>query len=279
MKRIKYIFSLALAMMILSSCFDEPGTEILFDDSFVELDAATTGSGSKDYTFLRTNTGTTYSAGFVVNRAATSASSDVAVNFEIDASSTAIENVHYSLSGSSVTIPSGSYSAELPITILADNIEAGERLTIVVNLTSADIPLSDNYSSGTHTVQISCESDLAGTYSTVASGGFVNGSGTPGAGGSYSGLTATVTMTVDPANPLIYTFDDMSFGLYEQGYGDASPSGRVQDICGSLSDRGDVDQYSDPFTISGSVDPATGVITLSWSNTWGDFGDVVLTPQ
>ena len=86
-------------------------------------------------------------------------------------------------------------------------------------------------------------------------------------------------MTVDPANPLIYTFDDMSFGLYEQGYGDASPSGRVQDICGSLSDRGDVDQYSDPFTISGSVDPATGVITLSWSNTWGDFGDVVLTPQ
>lgn len=272
MKRIKYLFSLALAMMILSSCFDEPGTEILFDDSFVELDAATTGSGSKDYTFLRTNTGITYSAGFVVNRAATSASSDVNVNFEIDPSSTAIENVHYTVTGSSVTIPSGSYSAELPFTILADNIEAGERLTIVVNLTSSDIPLSDNYSTGTHTVQISCESDIAGTYSAAASG--VNGFN----GAAYS-ITSEVTFTTDDSNPLIYSIDDMSFGMYSQVYGDSSPSGRVQDICGSLSDRGDVDQYGDPFTISGSVDAATGVITLSWSNTYGDTGDVVLTPQ
>jgi len=75
----------------------------------------------------------------------------------------------------------------------------------------------------------------------------------------------------------IYTISDMSFGLYEQGYGIGSPAGRIQDVCTTITDQGDTDQYGDPFTINGTVEE-NGVISLSWSNTYGDTGEVELTP-
>lgn len=124
-----------------------------------------------------------------------------------------------------------------------------------------------------YNVTFSCPSDLAGNYSFESSGGVGDGSG--GQAGSYSGLTGEVTLTDEGSG--IYTVDDMSFGLYDQGYGDTSPPGRIEDVCGSISDLGDVDQYSDPFTISGTVNE-DGTIELTWGNTWGDTGNVVLTP-
>ena len=70
----------------------------------------------------------------------------------------------------------------------------------------------------------------------------------------------------------------MSFGLYPQAYGDTAPTGQV-DLCGTtISDRGDNDQYGDPFTINGTLN-ADGSVNITWSNTYGDTGTVVLTPQ
>ncbi|MFT7203285.1 MAG: hypothetical protein ACI8YP_001759, partial [Algoriphagus sp.] len=37
-----------------------------------------------------------------------------------------------------------------------------------------------------------------------------------------------------------------------------------------------IDQYDDPFTISGVVNSA-GKLKITWSNTYGDGGTVVLT--
>lgn len=122
-------------------------------------------------------------------------------------------------------------------------------------------------------VTFTCPSDLAGTYNSIASGAFGDGEG--GQGQSYAGLTATIELAELSSG--IYLIDDMSFGLYEQAYGIGSPDGRIQDVCGTITDQGDTDQYGDPFTMEGNVDE-NGVITLSWSNTYGDTGEVVLTP-
>jgi hypothetical protein len=119
-------------------------------------------------------------------------------------------------------------------------------------------------------VTVFCPSDLAGDYSSVSSGVFGNG------GPAYNGIESTVTLTaVDGTS---YNVDDMSFGLYPVGYVDDAPPGILDDNCNTIvGDPGNLDQYSDPFTINGTVN-ADGTINISWSNTFGDTGDVVLTP-
>ena len=272
----KNIFYLSLLLILCLTACDEPGRDALLpaDTAIVELSAATTVTGSKGFLYLRENNGVPKPSGFEVTLTGQQRNSPTNVTFAIDPSSTAIEGVHYTVSSTTATIAANTSTTELPIMILADNIEAGELWTIVVNLVSSDVDVSPLYNSATHEVQIICESDLAGDYDAAADGNFGDGAGGQS---PYSGLTAVVTLT-DNGNGL-YSIDDMSFGLYPQGYGDTPPMGRVQDVCGDLSDVGDSDQYSDPFTIAGTVDGSTGVITLTWSNTWGDNGTVTLTPK
>jgi hypothetical protein len=203
----------------------------------------------------------------------TVSTSDRTYSVSIDDSSTA-DPSEYSINMSSLFIPANSYTGSFTITANFDNIPDGVVNTIVLNLSADDLVVSNDQ----HTVSIYrvCDSDLAGTYSTLASGNFGDGSGGPGA--PYSNLPYTVTLTAT-ASPGVYTISDMSFGLYDLGYGDSSPSGRISDTCNNLTDLGDRDQYNDPFTMSGTVNTSTGVITISWSNTWGDTGNVTLTPQ
>jgi hypothetical protein len=113
--------------------------------------------------------------------------------------------------------------------------------------------------------------NLAGTWSTIASGDFGDGSG--GSSGTYTGLTAVVT--IEELSEGVYRINDMSFGLYPQvGY--SEPPGRIQDVCGTLLDMGDTDQYGDPFTITGVI-VDNNTFTLNWRNTWGDTGTVTAT--
>lgn len=121
---------------------------------------------------------------------------------------------------------------------------------------------------------ISCSSTgLAGTYSSLANGFFGDGAGGPDA--PYNDLQADINIT--EVRPGLYEIDDMSFGLYPLLYGDNPVPGQV-DLCGSdITDRGDTDHYGDPFTIVGTLN-GDGTVNLSWSNTYGDSGTVVLTP-
>lgn len=113
--------------------------------------------------------------------------------------------------------------------------------------------------------------DYSGDYTTLASG-------TYGSGGvnNYTDLAASVTLT--SIGCLDYEIDDMSFGLYAAAYGDDAPAGVITIdgtvITGSPSN---VDQYSDPFTINGTVN-MDGTFTITWSNTYGDSGTVTVTP-
>ncbi len=112
--------------------------------------------------------------------------------------------------------------------------------------------------------------DISGTYKSYSSGD---------AGDDYDNLIATVTITQE--NEGQFAIDDMSFGVYPDLYGDAAPSG-VLNVCGLdiSGDPGNRDQYNDPFTITGVVvETATDLITLEWSNTFGDSGKVTLVKQ
>jgi hypothetical protein len=124
------------------------------------------------------------------------------------------------------------------------------------------------------TLVVCTSTGLAGEYNSIADGYFGDGSGGPDA--AYSDLQAEITIT--EIRPGLYLIDDMSFGLYPQLYGDQAVPGRV-DLCGNdISDKGDTDHYGDPFTISGTLN-VDGTVNLTWQNTYGDRGTVLLTPQ
>ncbi|NJM79825.1 MAG: hypothetical protein HC854_09785 [Flavobacterium sp.] len=258
MKKIFLFFSVITLLLSTSSCTEDTSNEI---DNTAYLFKKTTS-----------NLGVTSSGSFVDIQVGVTTKSDQNRTFTIsvDPMSTATANM-YSIDQATLFIPAGEYSGSFRVNGVFANIPNGQILSLILNL-SSDSVLSDKK---THTVSLFrvCPSDLAGTYSTLASGTY----GQNGVN-SYSNLTSSVTLNASTTAGR-YTISDMSFGLYSNIYMDASPSGRIEDICNSLSDLGDVDQYNDRFTIFGSVNETTGVITLTWSNTYGDSGNVVLTPQ
>jgi len=123
------------------------------------------------------------------------------------------------------------------------------------------------------TLVVCASTGLAGDFTSVADGNYGDGAG--GAGTAYTNLQADISIT--EIRPGLYLIDDMSFGLYPQGYGDIKVPGQV-DLCGvNISDKGDTDHYGDPFTVSGTLN-GDGSVNLTWQNTYGDRGTVVLTP-
>ena len=146
---------IALVCLIFSfSACDAPGTDILFMDAFLELDAATTVTGEQTFTYQKIVDGQAIPSGFIVNLAAVQQTSPITFNFEIDANSTAIEGQHYQVNGTSATIAANSSTTELPIDILDDLIEVGETWTIIIKIASSTIPVNPNYEVGTHIVEI-----------------------------------------------------------------------------------------------------------------------------
>lgn len=267
MKKIYLSFFLAFIGLSLSlvSCdaYDDDNQKTASSEAFLFLRTASNlPASNSEVSTLDVEVGVT-----------TLSSSDRTYSVSVDPSSTA-DASEYSIDMSTLFIPAGSYTGSFTISANFDNIPDGVINTIVLNLSSDNLVVSNDQ----HTVSIYrvCDSDLAGTYDTLSTGATGDGAGGPDM--SFSNLPYTVTLTAT-ASPGVYSIDDMSFGLYPLGYGDTAPSGRISDTCNNLTDLGDTDQYSDPFTMTGTVNTTTGVITLSWSNTWGDRADVVLTPQ
>lgn len=279
MKNFIYILFIGIGIFI-TSC-DEAGLDKLFDEDFIELDAATTVTGDRTYSYLRENDGQGVASGFMVNLGARQKSTPVNYTFSIDPASTAIENLHYTVQGTSGTIPANSNVAELPITILDDNINPGEVLSIIVTLTNADITVHPEYNKAAHLIQVTCPSDLAGTYSAATTGTSTDGC-CPGE------VTTTSTVTLTDLGGGSYLISDWSGGIYFAWYeiygitaafvNGGGLNGNITDVCGTISGS-----FGEPFgtgiTLTGSVNEASGVITYSWVNGYDDQATVVLTPQ
>jgi hypothetical protein len=130
-------------------------------------------------------------------------------------------------------------------------------------------------------VEVVCASDLAGTYNAVTSGTSTDG----GANNNPASDIQAIVVIAATETPGQYTidkstgkvFDAWYLGVY---YGEATDvDGILKDACGSIT----LDSYNSPFgepiiDSSGSVD-ASGVITYTAMNEYGDEWTIVLTPQ
>lgn len=278
MKKILYSLLVVLAASV-TAC-DPPGTDILYTEEYLELDAATTANGSRNFLYLRVDDGQGVPSGFIVTLGAAHSASPINFTFEVDAAaSTAVENLHYTVDASSATIQPNTSTVELPITILDDNINPGENLTVVVNLTGGDIAANPNYETATHNVAIVCESTLAGTYTTTTTG-----TSTDPCCPDETTVTGEVTLTAGSSDGA-YSISDWSAGMYLEWYdvygitAATNMSVTIQDVCGAISIAETGEPFGNTFSATGSVDAATGVITYTWLSGWGDTAVVTMTPK
>lgn len=147
-----------------------------------------------------------------------------------------------------------------------DDLAIGDTFTMTFELESG----VSCASTSVFPIPYGCVSTLDGTYTATSTGS----SGGPNA--APFDITETVTLTGTGAGG--YDVDDISFGMYEQIWQGQEDPGTIVDNCGVITLGPSPDQWDDTVTGSGTVND-DGTITISWSNTYGDFGDVTLTPM
>lgn len=278
MKKLYNLFAVALATFAMTSCFDDAGNEVFFEGNQVEFADAKLPTGLTS-SYVRLSSTQTDLAELGLNRVSTSSTDAITVTVEADPSSTAIEGVHYSLSSNSATIAAGEFVGSFPVTVLTGNIDPSETPDLVLNITSAQgAEVASNYGSITFKIRVICPSELAGTYSVfwefLQTG---DGAGGPNQTAQNVVLADASTMSFTEAGTGEYLMDDMSFGMYPSVYDEAKPVGNISDSCGELTGAAsNQDRFGDPFTMSGLVNE-DDTITITWSNTWGDGGTVILT--
>lgn len=267
-----------LTMFATTACFDEPGTTILWDGVQVEWQNANLPNGVTR-NFVRTSSTQVDVTEFQVNLVAAAQSSPITITVAADPASTAIEGVHYELPSSTITIPAGQNVVNFPIRVLTGNIDPSETPDLLLTMTTATgATIAENYKTLDFRIRVICPSDLAGTY-TVFWERLQTGDGSGGAAQTATNfvINAANEVTVTQVATGVYQVNDMSFGMYPGIYSDSRPVGRFSDTCDVIDGAStNVDRYGDPFTIEGVVN-SDDTITITWSNTWGDGGTVVLT--
>ena len=265
MKKIVFFCALLCFSFAQFSCNDE--IPLTLQDEYIALDAAKTS-----LLFLRVNDGQPADAGIRAMLIAAHKSSDINFTFEIQSTSTAQENVHYTVSGTTGTIPAGSSFGELPIEILPDNINPGETWTLDIKITEGGGLQLANDNVVSFKIQVSCPSNLAGTLDFVHSDYFCTGD------------PITGTTELKEVSDGVYVFDDFVFGSWVACYGGGGVAGddpaitlRMVDICNTISMTG-TDNYGDSYEYK--ITNVNGPeLTIDWTNTYGEFGKVVLTRQ
>lgn len=220
MNRILKFSLVVVALSFATSCYDDPGTDILFEDTFVEINEATLAAGLvANKSYLRENNGIAKRDSLRINLVGPQKSTATSVSFSIDASSTAIAGLHYNLiSTSPVEIPANSSFAYIYFEVEADNIELGEVWTMKVSISNPSVgSVNPNYSTFTRGLQILCpfnRANFLGVYSVVEPGY----SGSPYPVTAVAGTAAnaivinnfwdfggvvTYTFSTDAANPTV----------------------------------------------------------------------------
>jgi hypothetical protein len=274
-----YIFLVMLvATLTTTACFDDQGTETFYGGNQVEFNAGNLPNGITS-SFVRLTAAQTDNVDIQVNRVSTSGTTAITVNVEADPTSTAVEGVHYRLASKSITIPAGEFTVKLPVTVLTGNIDPSETPNLVLKITSATgVEISSNYGKLTVAIRVICPSDLKSTY-TVFWERLQLGDGDGGADQTFTDfvIAAADKVIITQVSAGLYQMDDMSFGMYPGLYSDAKPTGRMRDNCTKLTGlSSNIDRFQDPFTITGTVN-TDGKLKITWSNTWGDGGTVILT--
>lgn len=150
----KFLF-LFIITSLLTSCFDDPGTDVLFEKSFVEIDeAANPTRTTTKPAYLRTNNGQPVSDNIRIILTGAQRSTPVTVAYKLvtgTGAGTGVKGTHFEFTDGTVVIPANASSVTIPFQVLDDNIAGGTFYTFVVELTSADggVEVSKNYGKGT----------------------------------------------------------------------------------------------------------------------------------
>lgn len=232
---------------------------------------------STTLTLPKSGPGQTVDLGVQVAFAGAPQSGAISYTYEIVETSADIANLDATLTGA---IESGKTTGVLPLKVSLDDYVVGEENTISLKLTASGA----NFTDGTtiaYSFYVVCPSDLSGEYNSVTTG-LSTDTCCP------DEVTTESSVTLVDEGDGNYTVSDFSAGLYFTWYGvygiteahqtDGTLSGGLIDICNEISGT-----FTEPFdtdtVVTGSVDAATGVITYSWVNGYGDAATVVLTPQ
>ena len=253
MKTVKLYLSTLLGvslMLALSGCFDDPGTDIVWDESIVEIAEATTAAGPNvQLTLEQEADGVATDGSVTVNLASRELDQPVTVTYEVSGS--AIEGVHYNLlgTGNTVTIPAGEFFAEIPFEVLTYNIPTDAPETLTITLTGAagaqGVEVSANYATVNLTLRTLCTSAIPeGMYMETAT-----------SNGGESVLTKIGSN--------VYRLSDMNWGYYSRGYG--AIFGEFTDVCDELTLAGvpGESNFGIAWIGTGSYDPDTNTLTFS----------------
>lgn len=224
-------------------------------------------------------------------------STETTVSFELDATANqAVEGVHFDFvtTGGTVTIPANSSSGYIYFNVLSDNFSITDNINLVVNLTSGDLKVAGNYGQTLKSLAITCESNLAGTYTvaTQASGANADICGDGGDYGARASIDGgTVTLTSDGSISGYTISTNAGFGAFVEYYGGCGYSSGLTanedldlvDVCGDISGTmrsayNNLGVIGAAISLTGSYD-GSGVITINWTDHFGSANVTTLTPQ
>ncbi len=233
MNKINLKYSLFLGLLvILTGCFDESGQEILWSESLVEIQEATTAAGAAvTNAYDQADDGVVTPASVQVNLASAALSSPVTVTFEV--SGDAIEGVHYNMvtAGNTVTIPAGEFFAEIEYEILTYNITPDETIPLTFTITgvsggNGNVSINENYDTFTNRIRTLCPSEIPT--------------------GTYIETTDNIEVQVTRLGANTYRVSQMNIRYYSGDYGDVP--GDFSDVCDELTLLGN--PVADAFNIA-----------------------------
>lgn len=159
------------------------------------------------------------------------------------------------------------------------NTEDGRQLRVALNSDLCNEPAQPSFGGCNFVWAISCQTEInAGTFDGIS-----NGTSTDGCPSPNPVIGATRVVTVTDLGGGQFSVSDFHAGTYESFYTacyghPAETTGTIIDVCNVLTVSAS-DGWGCQQAGSGTIDPVTGIITYTWSNCWGDTGDVTLTPQ
>ncbi|AUC20753.1 hypothetical protein BTO15_00880 [Polaribacter sejongensis] len=240
MKNIKILVLLFVSTFAFTSC------DALLDDYETDFGKGpiVTQFSNKEVTnnFLQDGTGIVYEYEVPIEYRGgngTALNEDVTVTISVDAaSSTATEGKEFSLGETSFTIPAGSQEATASIMVNSAELDSSNPLTAVIQIETSTQTVSDSNKT-VITLQAICPSSLEGEYVNQAYGD-----------------PTTITST----GPGTYT-------VSRGNYFTTAYSFNISDVCDNLTITGGylADNFGIAQSGSGSVDPATGTITLTYT--------------
>ncbi len=153
--------------------------------------------------------------------------------------STAVEGKEFEMTATEFTIPEGETSVNAVIKVKAEQLDAEDPKTVVLDIVSSSETVSDK-NSVTVVLQAICPSALAGNYVYT------------------TGRKRDVVLTETGAGTYTVSCDDAFRGEY---------SFNITDVCGKLTVTGGFlqDNYNIPVSGTGTVDEATGEITIIYT--------------